>query len=304
MTLPSDLTTHPFPNNQRQFDAEFFRLMMQAVLSHGSAQGIAGASTDFAVSVSSGLTLNIAAGRAFVKGSERSTQGSYFVYNDTTRQVTCATAHATLPRIDRIVLRCYDSDTTAASSRWEVAVVSGTATATASLTNLLGAATVPDNSLLLANVLVAAADTSLASGDIQDRRYNVPIAGRTLFGATIGSASDSGGTGDKLNTAAIGDGITPVVIKGHFHPGTNGAAGTNVTISVRDAASGGGNVLAKRWMNAPGSGYALPMQFDDPIAAYSGSKSFYANLQNSSGTPTEYAGLTGAGRLLRIVWGD
>lgn len=305
MTLPSDLTTHPFPNNQRQFDSEFFRLMMQAVVSHGSAQGIAGASTDLAATAAaSGLTINVAAGRAFVKGSERSTQGSYFVCNDVSRAVTCAAANATNPRIDRVVLRVYDSDTTAASSKWAVEVVSGTATAGATLANLSGAASVPANSLLLYNVLVPAAFTGpfVAGTHFQDRRFNVPVAGRELFNGYVEGTSDSAGAGDKLTLPVIGDGVTPVVVSGQLVASSSGAAGTTIQPMIRDAAAGAGTLYYRRIVTSPAVSYLMNCDVGARVPAFSGSKTFYLYLDNSAGTPTAHGNSTNT-RTLYARWG-
>jgi hypothetical protein len=74
--------------------------------------------------------------------------------------VTATTAHATLPRVDRVVV----------SMAGVVSLVAGTATSGATLDNLTGAASVPSDSLLLADVLVPATDTTLSNSQIRDRR--------------------------------------------------------------------------------------------------------------------------------------
>lgn len=305
MTLPADLTTHPFPNNQRLFDAEFVRMFAQGILSHAGAQGIAGASTDLAATAGSGLTINIAAGRAFVKGSERSTQGSYFVYNDTSRAVTLAAANATNPRIDRVVLRVYESDTTAGSSYWAIEAVSGTATVGATLANLTGAAAVPANSLLLYNVLVPAAFTGpfVAGTHFQDRRFGVPVAGRELFAGVSSVTSNFNGPGDITSVTVQGDSTTAVVIE---HSGaamrTSGAAANTVTIATRDGSGGGGTQFGAASGTNGGANYSMSCFGRVRVAAFSGSKTFYAYISASAGTPTIDAGATYP-FLLRATWG-
>jgi hypothetical protein len=71
-----------------------------------------------------------------------------------------AAGHATLPRVDRVVLE-LDGD---------VSVLPGTPTSGATLDNRTGAAAVPDDTLLLADVHVPATDTTIANSQIRDRR--------------------------------------------------------------------------------------------------------------------------------------
>lgn len=80
---------------------------------------------------------------------------------------TFTTAHATLPRIDRVVATVQDASLDATGQRRQVfQVIAGTATSGADLTNLTGATAVPANSILLANVLVRAAATTILTADI------------------------------------------------------------------------------------------------------------------------------------------
>lgn len=80
---------------------------------------------------------------------------------------TFGTPHATLPRVDRVVATVQDQDLDASGqSRWKLDVVAGTPTSGATLANLSGAAAVPDNSLLLANVLLSAAATTITNDKI------------------------------------------------------------------------------------------------------------------------------------------
>jgi hypothetical protein len=84
---------------------------------------------------------------------------------------TISAAHATLPRVDQVVLEVLDhahdaSGSTLARTR----VVAGTATAGATLDNRTGAAALPSSALLLAEVHVPAADTTISNSQIRDRR--------------------------------------------------------------------------------------------------------------------------------------
>jgi hypothetical protein len=306
MTIPAsaELPNYPWPANARTYDAEFIRMMMQAILSHSGAEGIAGASTDLAATPGSNLVINVAAGRAFVKGDDRSTQGSYFCYVDTSKSVTAAAAHATNPRIDRLVLRVYDADVSGASTKWEVELVQGTPTAGATLSNLNGAAAVPNGALLLYNVLVPATFTGpfVGATHFQDRRFNVPVEGRQLFNGYTSASSDSAGSGDKLSTTVIGDGTTPVWVAGRGH-GNTSTGGTGIHYTIRDGASGAGTVYGKAYYDSPGAGYTMSFGPEGRVAAFSGSKTFYLYLTAGAGTINANDGAAGTTRWLRTTWG-
>lgn len=177
MTIPAaaDLPNYPWPTNARTFDAEFIRMMMQA---SGIVEGVAPATpgvtpmADYLVTTgSSGLNVSVAAGRAFVQGDTRTTQGLYFCYNAAAQTVTLPAAHATLPRIDAIVLKVEDADVSGSATRWSATYQQGTPTASAHIGNptaaswLAGAPgqsggpALSDNCFVLAYVLVPATFT-------------------------------------------------------------------------------------------------------------------------------------------------
>ena len=92
---------------------------------------------------------------------------------------TFVAADGANPRIDRVVATVKDSLLDSSGLyRLEFKVIQGVATAGATLANLTGAAAVPVNSLLLANVLVRAATSSILTSDIDTTAGTVrPIAG-------------------------------------------------------------------------------------------------------------------------------
>jgi hypothetical protein len=80
-------------------------------------------------------------------------------------------ANPTLPRIDRVVVQIRDQNVVGGgdtSIDGKFRVVAGTPTAGATLSNLSGAAAVPANSFLLANVLVPAGATVLSAANIDN----------------------------------------------------------------------------------------------------------------------------------------
>ena len=145
--------------------AEHDRLLMQSVAA-GLVEGVVGF-TDLVVSEKSGtpdMSVDVAAGAAFVRGDESVFQGTYHVQNDAATNVTVAASDPTNPRWDLVVAQVEDSDYSGATDAWSLAVVTGTAAASPS------DPTVPDNALVLARVVVPASASSITDSDITDLR--------------------------------------------------------------------------------------------------------------------------------------
>lgn len=88
---------------------------------------------------------------------------------------TITAAHATLPRVDAVILEVQDHVHDASGANIvRTRVVAGTATSGATLNNARdgshGGAAIPSNALHLADVLVAGAASSIANSVIRDRR--------------------------------------------------------------------------------------------------------------------------------------
>jgi hypothetical protein len=139
------------------------------------------AAGDLAVTAPGGsIQVQVAAGDAYVSLESSSYGGKRRVHNDASSlsgapgspnspdwASTFTAPHASLPRVDRVVLTVRDGLYDATSAFTPIfQVVPGTATSGATLANLNGAAAVPANSLLLANVLVGAAATQIQASDI------------------------------------------------------------------------------------------------------------------------------------------
>lgn len=145
------------------------------MLSHqGLIEGVYG-NTDFAVTQrASGLNMSVdvALGGAWIRVDTGTRNGIAHAWSDATENVAIAAAHATLPRIDRIVLQYNDSAIPAGvgGDAPTVRPVAGVATAGATLDNENGAAVVPADALHLADVLIAANAANIATGAVRDRR--------------------------------------------------------------------------------------------------------------------------------------
>jgi hypothetical protein len=79
--------------------------------------------------------------------------------------------HATLPRIDQVILRYNDSAIpTGAGNTPTIEVLTGTATSGATLDNRLGATALPNDCVRLCDVLMPAVAASVTTANIRDRR--------------------------------------------------------------------------------------------------------------------------------------
>jgi hypothetical protein len=140
---------------------------------------------DFKVSqrgAGANMSVDVAAGDAWVLGDNTARQGLYHVGNDAVVNVAVPAAHATLPRIDQVVLRVYDSTVIGGEKDLAVVeVVSGTATGGATLANLTGAAALPASAIRLAYVLVGAAVVKIETANLGNLRD--PRAGLTGYPA-------------------------------------------------------------------------------------------------------------------------
>jgi hypothetical protein len=101
--------------------------------------------------------------------------GTYICANDAAYDIQLDPAHATLPRLDLVYARVADAvDDTGAANEFQIDNVTGTPASSP----VRPAA--PSQSIPLAEVLVAAADTSIVTADITDLRTYVTALGGTL----------------------------------------------------------------------------------------------------------------------------
>ncbi|WP_298330328.1 hypothetical protein [Haloactinopolyspora sp.] len=123
--------------------------------------GVVGAG-DLAVSANStpNMSVNVAAGQAWIAGSEAANQGLYYCFNDAPVNLVVAASDPTNPRYDLVAATVLDAAYAGASNEWLLQVITGTAAASPVAPSL------PANSLALALVSVPAAASSITSADI------------------------------------------------------------------------------------------------------------------------------------------
>jgi len=123
-------------------------------------------STDLAVSQNGtpNMTVNVAAGGCFIRGTQSANQGAYHLWNDGTINVGINTSNPTNPRRDLICAVVKDSYYSGSEDSASIIVVTGTAAASPV------DPTPPANALVLARVAVAANASSITTANITDLR--------------------------------------------------------------------------------------------------------------------------------------
>ena len=154
-------------NKVKDVDTGFLALAQDAALALATLlqEGVMDAGSFEVTQKAAGAELSVdvaaAAGRGAYVQDDSGTGLLVFVRPaGTTVNKAISAAHASLPRVDRVVLGLDGTAT----------VLAGTATSGATLDNLTGAAAVPSSKLLLADVLVPATDTTISNNQIRDRR--------------------------------------------------------------------------------------------------------------------------------------
>lgn len=147
------------------YAAKFVRQYARDILTEGIV-----ASGDLAVTekATPDMSVDVAAGSAYVQGDQAATQGHYRIYNDATVNKTIAASDPTNPRKDRVVAQVKDStDISGTLNEWEIQVLTGTPAASPVVPSL------PSDALDLAIVDVAAGATTITNANITDQRSQI-----------------------------------------------------------------------------------------------------------------------------------
>lgn len=184
-TQPLFLTADTNVYNAKDFRKPWSDILGQGVTDYDSfriRQRAAGANMSV-----DGMTASVQ-NRAYVRNTTSTDGGAYRVdFNNASQlNVDIAASDPSNPRIDQVFLCIEDSQDTGSNNKATLRVVTGTATGGATLDNRTGVGSAPAgmSSMLLADVLVAAAGASIANAAIRDRRpFSVRGAGPSPFTA-------------------------------------------------------------------------------------------------------------------------
>lgn len=124
------------------------------------------------------MKVNVATGAAFIRAGGARVKGTYAVYNDATVEVTIASSDPTNPRIDLIIVHVPDTNYGDASNVPVAIAVQGTPAGSPAVPSLAAYA----NCLVLAQVAVAAAVSTILTANITDKRTFAAAIGGTMRG--------------------------------------------------------------------------------------------------------------------------
>lgn len=120
------------------------------------------------------MTVIVAKERFFIPGTESTSQGVYHGYNDGDITVTIAASSPTLPRIDIICASVQDAFYSGASNQLVVDKVTGTPNASPT------PPAAPANAIIIAQIAVAAAATTVTNANITNNAQPVSAKGGLL----------------------------------------------------------------------------------------------------------------------------
>lgn len=168
-------------------------------------------------------SVDIQSGSVLIPGTESGNQGTYYIINDATVNLSMSTAaHGSLPRIDSVLVKVRDSFYSGVDNDAQFVYQAGTAAASPVAPDLdaLG----HENHLRLANISVPANDNTIVTADITDTRVTFGGRASALSGAWVSSNApptprlgqfwyDTGSTTLKINTGTSASPIWSQIIE-------------------------------------------------------------------------------------------
>ena len=131
------------------------------------------------------MTVNVAAGTCYIRGTSVSNQGIYRCTASSTTNLAITAAHATLERWDLVVGRIYDNTHDGSGfHKWELEIVTGTPSGSPSEPSL------PASSFKIARVTVPAADTAITDSQITNSALLLDFRQSTIAQARVLTANE------------------------------------------------------------------------------------------------------------------
>jgi hypothetical protein len=173
----------------------------------------------------SGMSVNIAVGEAIVPGSSTTTQSGYYLRVSGSTNLSVAASNPSNPRVDLVCASINDAAYTGSSNNGVLAVVTGTPTSGATLSNLTGAPALPTSSLLIGYILVPANASNIIAGDLGDHR--VQVSSSLPAGAGQGIINGGLSGAENVNVVASAGSVTTLAA-------TATAIGNDITLTSGD----------------------------------------------------------------------
>lgn len=210
------------------------------------------------------MNVLVKSGLCAIPGTEGAQQGTYGLGNDADVTLAIAAAHATLARIDIVIARIRDTVYSGALNNGTLEVVTGTPAGSPV------APSTPANSLVLAQVNVLAAATSISNANITDtRRFLAAVggvmpakstdsftgllhAGQPVYETDTGRLKISTDTGANFKTVFTGTNFQVFTSSGTWNKPT-GAQRVRIRC-VGGGGAGGNAAAATAGQNAKGGG--------------------------------------------------
>lgn len=128
------------------------------------------------------MTVVVEPGTACIPGTEAGSQGNYWAYNDAAVTLSITAAHATLPRIDIVVVNVRDTFYSGSFNDSQLQVITGTPASSPV------APAAPNNAIIICQVAVGAAVTSIVDANITDSRFYLAGVGGVINIRTLSAA--------------------------------------------------------------------------------------------------------------------
>lgn len=165
----TELNPPGFMQNRTDHSARIVRRAISGLI---STEGIVNASDWLVTQRAAGvdMSVDIAGGEGYIKGTEDVNQGFYHCISDSTPVNKAVTAaHASLARKDIVVARVYDQFYSGATNLWQFEVIAGTPSATPVVP------ATPNNALVIATVNIASLQASIANVNIDSTRATMRL---------------------------------------------------------------------------------------------------------------------------------
>lgn len=175
----------------------------------------------------SGLGVSVQPGVVYVPDGQTSPTLYRCEWSGSATTLPVGAADGSNPRIDQVIARVRDMNVDGGTQRsWAIEVLPGSAGSGATLDNRLGAAALPARCVRLADVLVPAGASSIAAGNVRDRRPWARGAIAWATGTGTANIDHPDGQTSAVVTARLECSGAPLKLNGLVHIAATGGLPT------------------------------------------------------------------------------